>query len=104
MNNSYKRFHRPLRPRRKKIPGAVNSPVRAWKAVGQTPAFIARGEGADGIATAHCSSAMRWISCFRRRYGAGYELFGADPDLVMLGKIIGSGLPVGAVAGRAALM
>src|SRR6202030_4458409 len=30
----------------KKIPGAVNSPVRAWKAVGQTPAFIARGEGA----------------------------------------------------------
>src|SRR6202051_871730 len=31
----------------KKIPGAVNSPVRAWKAVGQTPAFIARGEGAS---------------------------------------------------------
>src|SRR5579863_4660435 len=30
----------------KKIPGAVNSPVRAWKAVGQTPAFIARSEGA----------------------------------------------------------
>ncbi len=44
------------------------------------------------------------ISGFRLRYGAAYELFAAEPDLVMLGKIIGGGLPVGAVAGRAALM
>jgi glutamate-1-semialdehyde 2,1-aminomutase len=44
------------------------------------------------------------ISGFRLRYGAAYELFDADPDLVMLGKIIGGGLPVGAVAGRAAVM
>ena len=28
------------------IPGAVNSPVRAWKAVGGATLFIARGEGA----------------------------------------------------------
>ncbi len=27
------------------IPGGVNSPVRAWQAVGLTPRFIARGEG-----------------------------------------------------------
>jgi glutamate-1-semialdehyde 2,1-aminomutase len=44
------------------------------------------------------------ITGFRLRYGAAYELFDADPDLVMLGKIIGGGLPIGAVAGRAALM
>ena len=44
------------------------------------------------------------ISGFRLRYGAAYELFDADPDLVMLGKIIGGGLPIGAIAGRAALM
>src|SRR3984893_1226952 len=44
------------------------------------------------------------ISGFRLRYGAAYELFEADPDLVMLGKIIGGALPVGAVAGRASLM
>jgi glutamate-1-semialdehyde 2,1-aminomutase len=44
------------------------------------------------------------ISGFRLRYGAAYELFDADPDLVMLGKIIGGGLPIGAVAGRADLM
>jgi glutamate-1-semialdehyde 2,1-aminomutase len=44
------------------------------------------------------------ISGFRLRYGAAYELFDADPDLIMLGKIIGGGLPIGAVAGRASLM
>ncbi len=30
----------------KRIPGGVNSPVRAWKAVGGAPRFIARGSGA----------------------------------------------------------
>ena len=30
----------------KKIPGGVNSPVRAWQAVGGTPRFIARAKGA----------------------------------------------------------
>lgn len=30
----------------RKIPGGVNSPVRAWKAIGDTPRFIARGKGA----------------------------------------------------------
>ena len=30
---------------RRKIPGGVNSPVRAWKAVGGSPRFIARGSG-----------------------------------------------------------
>src|SRR5271156_6859086 len=28
-----------------RIPGAVNSPVRAWRAVGRTPLFIASGRG-----------------------------------------------------------
>ena len=44
------------------------------------------------------------ITGFRLRYGAAYEIFGAEPDLIMLGKIIGGGLPVGAVAGRSELM
>src|SRR6516165_4348735 len=30
----------------KKIPGAVNSPVRAWKGVGGAPLFIERARGA----------------------------------------------------------
>jgi glutamate-1-semialdehyde 2,1-aminomutase len=33
----------------KKIPGGVNSPVRAWKAVGGTPRFIRLGRGAHII-------------------------------------------------------
>src|SRR5215470_697094 len=31
----------------KRIPGGVNSPVRAWKAVGGKPLFIVRGKGSS---------------------------------------------------------
>jgi len=44
------------------------------------------------------------ITGFRLRYGAAHEIYGGAPDLIMLGKIIGGGLPIGAVAGRAELM
>jgi len=35
-----------FRRAQQKIPGGVNSPVRAWKAVGKSPCFIMRGKGA----------------------------------------------------------
>ena len=44
------------------------------------------------------------ITGFRLRFGAAYELYNCEPDLIMLGKIIGGGMPIGAVAGRAELM
>lgn len=44
------------------------------------------------------------ITGFRLRFGAAYELFDCEPDLIMLGKIIGGGMPIGAVAGRTELM
>lgn len=44
------------------------------------------------------------ITGFRLRYGAAYELENAQPDLIMLGKIIGGGLPIGAIGGRSELM
>jgi glutamate-1-semialdehyde 2,1-aminomutase len=44
------------------------------------------------------------ISGFRLCYGTISETLGVKPDLVMLGKIIGGGMPIGAVAGRAELM
>lgn len=44
------------------------------------------------------------ISGFRLCYGTISERLGVKPDLVMLGKIIGGGMPIGAVAGRADLM
>ncbi len=44
------------------------------------------------------------ITGFRLRFGAASEMFGAEPDLMMLGKVIGGGMPIGAVAGSAEIM
>lgn len=44
------------------------------------------------------------ISGFRVARGGAQELYGVVPDLTCLGKVIGGGLPVGAVGGRADLM
>jgi glutamate-1-semialdehyde 2,1-aminomutase len=44
------------------------------------------------------------ITGFRVARGGAQELYGVHPDLTLLGKIIGGGLPVGAYGGRADLM
>jgi glutamate-1-semialdehyde 2,1-aminomutase len=44
------------------------------------------------------------ITGFRLGFGSVAESMGIAPDLIMLGKIIGGGLPIGAVAGPAKLM
>ena len=44
------------------------------------------------------------VVSFRLGYGGGQERYGGTPDLTVLGKIIGGGLPIGAVGGRADLM
>ncbi len=44
------------------------------------------------------------ISGFRVDYGGAQSLFGIQPDLTTLGKIIGGGLPMGAYGGRAEIM
>jgi glutamate-1-semialdehyde 2,1-aminomutase len=44
------------------------------------------------------------ITGFRVGPGGAQELFGVRPDLTVLGKIIGGGLPVGAYGGRADLI
>jgi glutamate-1-semialdehyde 2,1-aminomutase len=41
------------------------------------------------------------VMTFRLSYGGRQEATGVVPDLTMLGKIVGGGMPVGAVAGRA---
>ena len=44
------------------------------------------------------------ISGFRVAYGGAQALYGIKPDLTVLGKIIGGGLPVGAYGGRKEIM
>ncbi len=44
------------------------------------------------------------ISGFRAAFGGASQLYGVDPDMVCFGKIIGSGLPVGAYAGKREIM
>ncbi len=41
---------------------------------------------------------------FRVARGGAQEIFGIQPDLTVLGKVIGGGLPVGAFGGRAEIM
>ncbi len=44
------------------------------------------------------------VIAFRFGYGGAQTRFGGEPDLTALGKIIGGGYPVGAVAGRRDIM
>jgi glutamate-1-semialdehyde 2,1-aminomutase len=44
------------------------------------------------------------IITFRMAFGGMEQLYGIEADIVTLGKLVGGGLPVGALAGRAELM
>lgn len=44
------------------------------------------------------------VACFRAGYRGMQGILGVDPDMTTLGKIIGGGLPVGAVAGKREFM
>ena len=44
------------------------------------------------------------VTGFRLRYGCAYQETRLDPDIVTLGKIVGGGMPIGAVCGRKEIM
>jgi glutamate-1-semialdehyde 2,1-aminomutase len=93
-----------LRAQRREIAAVIVEPVAAnMGVIPPAPGFL-KGLG-DLV---HRYGALlicdEVITGFRLRYGAAYEELGAEPDLVMLGKIIGGGMPIGAVAGRTELM
>src|SRR5437899_1738231 len=44
------------------------------------------------------------VTGFRFAYGGAQEYYGATPDLCTLGKVIGGGFPLAAIAGRADIM
>jgi glutamate-1-semialdehyde 2,1-aminomutase len=67
------------------------------------PGFL---EGLRALATRHGSLLVfdEVITGFRVAAGGAQELYGVVPDLTVLGKVLGGGLPVGAVAGPALIM
>ena len=75
------------------MPGGVNSPVRAMRAIGRDPIFVARGEGAELIdvdGNRYVDWVMSWgpliaghahpevVSAVERRGRGGHELRRAD--------------------------
>ncbi len=44
------------------------------------------------------------VISFRLSYGGAQEIYGVQPDLTTLGKVIGGGFPIGAVGGDPAIM
>ena len=67
------------------------------------PGFL---EGLRELCTAHGALLIldEVMTGFRIRPGSAQALYGITPDLTTLGKIVGGGLPIGAVGGRADVM
>jgi glutamate-1-semialdehyde 2,1-aminomutase len=67
------------------------------------PGFL---EGLRELTTRHGALLIfdEVITGFRLAYGGAQSVFGIDPDLTCLGKIIGGGLPVGAYGGKRRIM
>ena len=87
-----------------RIAGVIFEPVVGnMGVVVPTPEFLAalRKQTRAHEALLICDEVM---TGFRVAYGGAQELFGIDPDLTTLGKIVGGGLPVGAYGGRAEIM
>ena len=87
-----------------KVAAVIVEPVAAnMGVVAPLPGFLA---GLRRL-TAQAGSLLIFdevITGFRVAPGGAQELYGVRPDLTILGKIIGGGLPVGAYGGRADLL
>jgi glutamate-1-semialdehyde 2,1-aminomutase len=87
-----------------KVAAVIVEPVAAnMGVVAPAPGFLA---GLRRLTSAYGSLLIfdEVITGFRVSPGGAQELFGVRPDLTILGKIIGGGLPVGAYGGRANLL
>lgn len=104
MNNSEKLFQQA----KKLIPGGVNSPVRAFRAVGGNPVFIARGNGAffwDVDGKCYLDFVMSWgplifghadpktVSAIQKQAKSGTSFGASTKNEVELAKLITSALP-----------
>ena len=93
-----------LREHRGKVAAVIVEPVAAnMGVVAPLPGFLEKLRRLT-----HDAGALlifdEVITGFRIAPGGAQELYGVTPDLTVLGKVIGGGLPVGAYGGRADLM
>ncbi len=87
------------------VAAVIVEPVAAnMGVVPPMPRFLERTRRAGAPSRRACSSATRSSPGFASATGRLPKQMGVAPDLIMLGKIIGGGMPIGAVAGRAELM
>jgi glutamate-1-semialdehyde 2,1-aminomutase len=93
-----------FRERGREIAAVIVEPVAGnMGVVPPRPGFL---EGLREITHAHDAVLIfdEVITGFRVAYGGAQELYGVQPDLTCLGKVIGGGLPVGAYGGARGLM
>ncbi|MBU8544912.1 MULTISPECIES: aspartate aminotransferase family protein [Roseomonadaceae] len=83
------------------IAGIIVEPLQ--RLIPPAPGFL---EGLRALCTKHGLVLIfdEVVTGFRFAYGGAQELYGVTPDLCTLGKTIGGGFPLAAVAGRAEIM
>jgi glutamate-1-semialdehyde 2,1-aminomutase len=88
--------------RGERIAALLFEPVLGEGVIPGDPAFFA---GARGLADRYGSLLITdEVVTFRLAWGGYQSVLGVEPDLTTFGKIIGGGMPVGAVGGREAVM
>jgi glutamate-1-semialdehyde 2,1-aminomutase len=90
-----------IRQHRDELAGVIVEPLQ--RLIPPRPGFL---ETLRAV-TAECDIPLIFdevVTGFRLAYGGAPEAFGVTPDICTLGKIIGGGFPLAAVAGRADIM
>jgi glutamate-1-semialdehyde 2,1-aminomutase len=90
-----------VREHRDELAGVILEPFQ--RIIPPLPGFL---EGLRKITTEHGVLLIfdEVVTGFRLAYGGAQEYYGVVPDLCTLGKVIGGGFPLAAIAGRAEIM
>jgi glutamate-1-semialdehyde 2,1-aminomutase len=90
-----------VREHRDELAGVILEPFQ--RIIPPLPGFL---EGLRKVTTEHGVPLIfdEVVTGFRFAYGGAQEYYGVVPDLCTLGKVIGGGFPLAAIAGRAEIM
>ena len=90
-----------VREHRQELAGVILEPLQ--RIIPPAPGFL---EGLRRITAEHGVLLIfdEVVTGFRLGYGGAQEYYGVVPDLCTLGKVIGGGFPLAAIAGRADIM